>query len=64
MAEHDTKTPTNHVAVRLDPEDLARLDALRARMRMPSHQATQSDVLRAAIRKGIEALEHELPPAG
>ncbi len=53
---------TKHVAVRLDEETLARVDALIPTLSTPWHQAKRSDVLRALIHAGLEAQEH-LGPA-
>src|ERR1700679_1415461 len=43
-----------HVAVRLDPMTIARLDALLALYALPGRTATRSDGLRAAILAGLE----------
>jgi uncharacterized membrane protein len=48
-----------HVAVRLDAEILARLEALRPRMSKELHNATPSDVLRSVILAGLALKERE-----
>jgi hypothetical protein len=50
-------SPKEHVAVRLDNETLARLDALKEALSTPWHEATRSDLLRAVILAGLEGLE-------
>jgi hypothetical protein len=49
----------DHVAVRLDPPTLERLDLLREVLSTDWHEATQSDVLRAVILSGLKQLEKE-----
>jgi len=49
----------DHVAVRLDPPTLERLDTLREVLSTDWHEATQSDVLRAVILSGLKMLEKE-----
>jgi hypothetical protein len=49
----------DHVAVRLDPPTLDRLDILREVLTTDWHEATQSDVLRAVILSGLKLLEKE-----
>jgi hypothetical protein len=49
----------DHVAVRLDPPTLERLDILREVLSTDWHEATQSDVLRAVILSGLKMLERE-----
>ena len=49
----------DHVAVRLDPPTLERLDLLREVLSTEWHEATQSDVLRAVILSGLKLLEKE-----
>jgi hypothetical protein len=46
-----------HVAVRLDPATIARLDALLALYALPGRTATRSDGLRAVILAGLEVEE-------
>lgn len=52
------------VAVRLQPETIARVDALVPRLaaRLPGSNLTQADALRAAVERGVQALEEELTP--
>jgi hypothetical protein len=52
----------DHVAVRLDPPTLERLDTLREVLSTDWHEATQSDVLRAVILSGLKHLEKEHAP--
>ena len=52
----------DHVAVRLDPPTLERLDILREVLSTDWHEATQSDVLRAVILSGLKLLEKEQAP--
>src|SRR3954470_12718088 len=52
----------DHVAVRLDPPTLERLDVLREVLSTDWHEATQSDVLRAVILAGLKLLEKEHQP--
>ena len=52
----------DHVAVRLDPPTLERLDLLREVLSTDWHEATQSDVLRAVILSGLKLLEKEHAP--
>ena len=47
----------NHVAVRLDSETLARIDAITALLDTEWRDATRSDVLRLLILKGLEHFE-------
>jgi hypothetical protein len=49
----------DHVAVRLDPPTLERLELVREVLSTEWHQATQSDVLRAVILSGLKLLEKE-----
>jgi hypothetical protein len=46
---------TRHVAVRLDEQTLARVDALIPMLSTPWREAKRSDVLRALIHAGLEA---------
>jgi len=64
MDRSEKKKAGEHVAVRLEAEDIARVEALRARLGTAWHQATRSDVLRAAILKGLEVIENEAPRSG
>jgi hypothetical protein len=47
----------DHVAVRLDNETLARIDAIRALLDTEWRDATRSDVLRLLILKGLDHFE-------
>src|ERR1700749_4968922 len=57
-----TMAAKDHVAVRLDPPTLERLDILRQVLSTDWHEATQSDVLRAVILNGLKFLEKEHAP--
>lgn len=48
---------THHVAVRLEPEAVARVDALIPRFTTPWRRATRSEVLRACILDALERFE-------
>lgn len=52
----------DHVAVRLDPPTLERLDLLREVLSTEWHEATQSDVLRAVILSGLKFMEKDHAP--
>lgn len=54
-----TMAAKDHVAVRLDPSTLKRLDSLREVLTTDWHEATQSDVLRAVILSGLTTLEKD-----
>jgi hypothetical protein len=47
------------VAVRLKPEEVARIDAQIPRLSEPWREAKRSDVLRLVILKGLAAMEKE-----
>ena len=49
----------DHVAVRLDPATLDRVDIMREVLSTDWHEATQSDALRALILSGLKLLEKE-----
>lgn len=53
----DRENKKGHVAVRLDGETIARLDALLALYALPGRPATRSDGLRAVILAGLEIEE-------
>jgi hypothetical protein len=58
MSEPDPKTTAGgHVAVRLDDDTLARLDALLPHLATASRGATRSDALRAVILLGLRVAE-------
>jgi hypothetical protein len=46
--------PKGHVAVRLDPPTIARLEALLPLYALPGRDATRSDGLRAVILAGLD----------
>jgi len=54
--------PALHVAVRLEPAVVARIDALRDELSTDWHTAKRSDVLRAVIARGLPAVEAD--PSG
>ena len=49
----------DHVAVRLDPTTLERMDIVREVLSTEWHEASQSDVLRALIFGGLKVVETE-----
>jgi len=51
------------VAVRLDADVIARLDALLPLLESPWRKARRSDVLRKVILSGLRELEEQAPPA-
>ncbi len=53
-----------HVAVRLDPATIARLDALLRLYALPGRSATRSDGLRAVILAGLEVEEQRAERLG
>jgi len=60
------KHPTSgaqHVAVRLDAETIARVEALGPALSTPWRKAKRSDLLRAAIHEGLLVLEARQAPA-
>ena len=52
---------SQHVAVRLDEQTLARVDALIPNLSTPWRAAKRSDVLRALILAGLDVLEQAEP---
>lgn len=60
MSANDDQNPQGHVAVRLDNETIARLDALRAKLSKGHYTATPSDVLRAVIFEGLDVMEKKV----
>jgi hypothetical protein len=62
MAQPRDRGPRKgHVAVRLDPPTIARLDALLPLYELPGRPPTRSDALRAVILAGLDAEERRLP---
>ncbi len=55
--------PPHHVSVRLDPEILARVDALAPRFSTEWHAATRSDILRALVLDALARFEQAQPAA-
>jgi len=53
----DQGSRKGHVAVRLDPATIARLDALLRLYALPGRSATRSDGLRAVILAGLDVEE-------
>ena len=53
----DRENKKGHVAVRLDADTIARLDALLPLYLLPGRPATRSDGLRAVILAGLEVEE-------
>jgi len=56
-ASETTTRTSEHVAVRLTPPELARVDAEAARLRasVPGVSVTRSDTLRALITRGLDS---------
>lgn len=54
---NDKGEPKIHVAVRLSQGEVERIDALIPRLSTDWHEANRSDVLRAAIVRGLPAVE-------
>ena len=54
------KTDTLQLAVRIPREWLARLDALVPKIAQAGVQTTRTDAIRAALAKGLDALETQL----
>jgi hypothetical protein len=48
-----------HVSVRMNDEEIARIDALAPRFSTKYRNATRSDVLRACILEGLDKFERE-----
>jgi hypothetical protein len=57
LESNDKGLRKGHVAVRLDPATIARLDALLSLYALPGRAATRSDGLRAVILAGLEVEE-------
>jgi hypothetical protein len=59
-------SPPHHVSVRLDPEILARVDALAPAFSTEWHAATRSDIVRALILDALPRFEKagSAQPAG
>jgi len=53
------KGPTVQTAVRLDPEMVARLDAIAAKLSRPGLEVTRTDAIRIALLTGLQAIEKE-----
>lgn len=60
----DRENKKGHVAVRLDGETIARLDALLALYALPGRPATRSDGLRAVILAGLDVEERRASEHG
>ncbi len=56
--------PPHHVSVRLDPEILARVDALAPAFSTEWHAATRSDILRGLILDALGRFERAAEPPG
>ncbi len=53
------KVPGVQTAVRLDPELLARLDAVATKLSRPGLEVTRADAIRIALATGLQAIEVE-----
>lgn len=51
--------PGVQTAVRLDPELLARLDAVATKLSRPGLEVTRADAIRIALATGLQAIEVE-----
>jgi hypothetical protein len=51
------RAPKGHVAVRLDPPTIARIDALLPLYELPGREPCRSDALRGVVLVGLEAEE-------
>jgi hypothetical protein len=51
--------PTVQTAIRLDPELIARLDAVAAKLTRPGLEVTRSDAMRICLLTGLQAIEKE-----
>lgn len=55
-----TKTgKTTQIAIRIDDDVVARVDALVEKLSPPGMSIARSEVLRAALQRGVESLEAE-----
>jgi hypothetical protein len=63
IESNDKGLRKGHVAVRLDPATIARLDALLPLYALPGRSATRSDGLRAVILAGLEVEERRAAAA-
>ena len=52
-------SPTVQTAIRLDPELIARLDAVAAKLTRPGLEVTRSDAMRICLLTGLQAIEKE-----
>jgi hypothetical protein len=58
MSEADANDPSRgNVAIRIDKETVARLDALAPHVSTPGRRATRSDTLRSVIMLGLRVAE-------
>jgi predicted transcriptional regulator len=53
------KGPAVQTAVRLDPDLLARLDAVATKLSRPGLEVTRADAIRIALATGLQAIEKE-----
>lgn len=53
------RAPKDLVAVRMEREDIRRVNALREHFDSSWHQATQSDVLRALVLRALDDMEQD-----
>jgi hypothetical protein len=58
------RPPTVLVAFRVPPALVERLDRLAAELSAPWHEMKRSEVARAAMERGLDALERELAEKG
>jgi hypothetical protein len=53
------KGPTVQTAVRLDPDLIARLDAVAVKLSRPGLEVTRTDAMRICLLTGLQAIEKE-----
>lgn len=61
----DSSEAMEHIGARASQSLIDRLDAMAAKLSTPWHKAKRSEVMRAALERGLDALEAEAstPPS-
>ena len=59
MARKNEPTEKTQIAVRLDGDLIARLDAVAAKLSRPGLDVTRADAIRVALEAGLRAIEKE-----
>jgi hypothetical protein len=59
MARKNEPTEKTQIAVRLDADLIARLDAVAAKLSRPGLDVTRADAIRVALEAGLRAIEKE-----